>query len=168
MRETPEDLRRLQELLERSIGRAGEFLRSSFRMPEHSLSAEQLANHLRGIRNVALATVTQRGEPRVAPTGALFYRGAFHIPTVAAAARARHVARRPAVSLTYYEGSALAIIAHGRAALIPAGEPEFEALNELYISSGGQDIRAWGEAVYLRIDPDVLYTFALYPDRFPG
>jgi hypothetical protein len=113
VKETPEDLRQLQELLDRSVERAGDFLKSAFQMPDHSLSAGQLVRHLRGVCHVALATTTQRGEPRVAPIHALFYRGRFHVPTVATAARARHVAQRPAVSLTYYEGSDLAVIAHG-------------------------------------------------------
>lgn len=82
MRETPEDLGELQSLLERSIEQAGPFLRSSFEMPEHSLNAQQLANHLQGLPTVAMATVTARGEPRVAPISAIFYRGRFHIPTV--------------------------------------------------------------------------------------
>jgi len=39
VRETPADLEALQALLDRSIAGAGPFLRSSFQMPEHSLSA---------------------------------------------------------------------------------------------------------------------------------
>lgn len=48
MNETEIDLSRLQELLDASIAGAGEFLRSSFEMPEHSLSAAQLVEHLQG------------------------------------------------------------------------------------------------------------------------
>ena len=73
MRETAEDLQRLQTLLDDSIDRAGPFPRRSFEMPEHSLSAGQLAGHLQGSFTLALATVTARGEPRVAPIGALFF-----------------------------------------------------------------------------------------------
>jgi hypothetical protein len=39
MRETAADLERLQALLDDSIERAGPFLRSSFQLPGHSLSA---------------------------------------------------------------------------------------------------------------------------------
>jgi hypothetical protein len=46
LRESPIDLQRLQALLDDSITRASAFLRSSFEMPEHSLSAMQLAAHL--------------------------------------------------------------------------------------------------------------------------
>ncbi|MGO9885012.1 MAG: pyridoxamine 5'-phosphate oxidase family protein, partial [Solirubrobacteraceae bacterium] len=83
MRETAGDLERLQALLDDSIAVASPFLRSSFEMPEHSLSAQQLAVHLQGSLTVALATVTRRDEPRVAPINALFFRGSFHVPTVA-------------------------------------------------------------------------------------
>ena len=104
MRETSEDLQRLQTLLDRSIEGAGRFLRDSFRMPDRSLCAAQLVRFLQGIHNVALATVTRSGEPRVAPIGALFFRGRFHVPTVATAARTRHLLQRPAASLTLHEG----------------------------------------------------------------
>src|SRR5579863_9633629 len=125
MQETPSDMTELQALLGASIANAGAFLRSSFEMPEHSLSSGQLVAYLTGLRTVALATVTARGEPRVAPTGALFVRGRFAIPTVASAVRARHVAARPAVSLTLYDGNELAIIAHGQATILVEGEPDF-------------------------------------------
>jgi hypothetical protein len=42
MRETPEDIERLQALLDSSIARARAFLRRSFQMPEHALTAQQL------------------------------------------------------------------------------------------------------------------------------
>ena len=95
MNENPQDLRRLQDLLDASIERAGGFLRSSFEMPERSLSAAQLVGALDGHLTAALATTTAKGEPRVAPVNAIFCRGAFHVPTVAASARTRHAMRRP-------------------------------------------------------------------------
>ena len=100
MKETEQDLKRLQALLDGSIEGAGSFLRSSFRMPRHSLSAVQLVRHLGGLNTVAMATVTQKGEPRVAPIGSLLYRGRFHAPTLASAVRTRHLMERPSVSLT--------------------------------------------------------------------
>jgi hypothetical protein len=99
MREAPADLERLQTLIDRSMEGAGPFLRSSFQMPEHPLSAAQLTAHLQAALTVALATVTARGEPRVAPTSALCVRPSFHVPTVAQATRTRHLATRPAASL---------------------------------------------------------------------
>ena len=81
MRESAGQLTRLQELIDRSIAGAGPFLRNAFEMPERSLSAQQLVERLDGARTVALATTTARGEPRVAPIGALF----VHVPSVAQA-----------------------------------------------------------------------------------
>lgn len=60
MHETPDDLTRLQALLDASIAKAGLFLRESFEMPVRSLSAAQLAGALQDIVYVALATVTGR------------------------------------------------------------------------------------------------------------
>lgn len=71
MYETPEDIHLLQALLDRSIEQAGAFLRQSFQMPNHSLSARQLIHVWQGMQTIALATVTRNGEPRVAPIGAI-------------------------------------------------------------------------------------------------
>jgi Pyridoxamine 5'-phosphate oxidase len=161
VRETPADLERLQALIDRGIEGAGAFLRSSFQMPEHSLSAEQLAAHLQGSLTIALATTTARGEPRVAPIGALFVRGAFCVPSIAQAARARHLAQRPAASLTYFEGNDLAVIAHGRMTVVSDGDPAFDELDELQVNAGMESPRGWsGDAVYLRLDADRLFTYA--------
>lgn len=167
MRETADDLAWLQGLIARSIAGAGAFLRSSFEMPEHSLSAAQLVRHLAGVPTVALATVTAKGEPRVAPIGALFYRARFYIPTVATAARTRHLRARPAASLTYYAGIDLAVLVHGRAAIVAADDPAFGALDALHRElTGGAGVTSWGEGVFLRIEPDVFYSYARYPEQF--
>lgn len=166
MHETPEEMERLQLLLDASIAGAGAFLRRSFRMPEHSLSAAQLARYWQGICNVALATVTAKGEPRVAPIGALFYRGWFAIPTVATAARTRMVTARPAVSLTHYEGDDLAIIAHGTAAVVTPEDDDFAPLEAMQRAASGESVRAWGDGVYLRVAARTIVTFARFPERF--
>jgi Pyridoxamine 5'-phosphate oxidase len=161
MRESPGDLEQLQALIDRSIAGAGPFLRNAFEMPERSLSAEQLVDRLQGSLTVALATTTARGEPRVAPIGALFVRAAFHVPTVAQAARTRHLAARPAASLTYFEGTELAVVAHGRMAIIGASEPEFAELDAVQVECAGQSPTEWqGDGVYLRLDADRLFTYA--------
>src|SRR5215468_8892237 len=100
--ESAQDMQDLQALLDSSITRAEPVLRRSFEMPEHSLSARQIVSRLQGIVTLALATVTAKGEPRVAPIGSVFYKGHFNIPTVRSAARTRHILARPAVSLTYF------------------------------------------------------------------
>jgi nitroimidazol reductase NimA-like FMN-containing flavoprotein (pyridoxamine 5'-phosphate oxidase superfamily) len=165
MRETSADLQRLQLLIDDSIERASTFLRSSFEMPEHSLSAAQLAAHLQGALTVSLATVTVRGEPRVAPMNAVFLHGEFYLPTVAEAARARHLARRPSASLAYYEGTGVAVIAHGTAAIIGADHVDFAEIDSVQ-TQYAQSPREWhGTAVYLLFKPDTLHTYAQDPGR---
>jgi len=167
VRETAADLERLQALLDRSIEGAGPFLRSSFQMPEHSLSAAQLSGHLRGSLTVALATTTARGEPRVAPISALFVHAAFCVPSIAQAARARHLAQRPAASLTYFEGNDLAVIAHGQVAIVDGADPAFDKLDVLQVAAGMESPRGWsGDAVYLRLEPERLFTYARDPARY--
>jgi hypothetical protein len=167
MRETAAELEQLQALLLRSIEGAGPFLRSSFQMPEHSLSAAQLAGHLQGSLTVALATTTARGEPRVAPISALFVRAAFCVPSIAQAARARHLAQRPAASLTYFEGNDLALIAHGQVAIVDAADPAFDELDAVQVAAGMESPRGWsGDAVYLRLEPERLFTYARDPTRY--
>jgi hypothetical protein len=166
MYETPADLRQLQALLDHSITQASPFLRSSFEMPEHSLSAAQLVAHLEGSLTVAVATVTARSEPRVAPIGAFFVRAAFHVPTVAESARARHLTRRPAASLTYYEGIDVAVIAHGQMRAIGETDPAFAEIDGAWIQTGRESPTEWsGSPVYLRMEPATLYTYARYPER---
>jgi Pyridoxamine 5'-phosphate oxidase len=161
MRESPADLERLQALIDRSIEGAGPFLRNAFEMPQRSLSAEQLVDRLVGSITVALATVTARGEPRVAPIGALFVRAAFHVPTVAQAARTRHLAARPAASVTYFEGNDLAVVAHGRVEIIDPGDSAFAELDAVQVECGAQSPTEWqGDAVFLRLDADKLFTYA--------
>jgi hypothetical protein len=164
MEETPADMERLQMLLDRSIEQASRFLRSSFEMPEHSLSAAQLVAHLQGSLTVALGTVTARGEPRVAPIAAFLLRASFYVPTVAEAARARHLAARPGASLSYFEGIDLAVVAHGRATIIGADDPRFVELDATQVACGNPSVREWeGTGVYLNIEPASLFTFARYP-----
>lgn len=168
MHESEADLARLQAVLEASIAQAGEFLRSSLQMPDCSLSAAQVVRYLVGNQVVALATVTAKGEPRVAPIGSLFYRGAFHIPTVATAARTRHLMKRPAVSLTHAVGIDLALIVHGRATILRPDHADFEQLEAMQRESNGEGVLEWGEGVYLRVEAERFYTFARYPEQFPA
>jgi GNAT superfamily N-acetyltransferase len=165
MRETPQDIERLQALLDHSIERAGAFLRRSFQMPEHSLTAQQLIDYWQDVQTVALATVTTKGEPRIAPIGSLLYRGDIYIPTVATAARTRHVMKRPAVSLTLLRENEWAIIVHGYAAIISPDHSDFKTLENLLYASTHTKAGEWGEGVYLRIQAEAIYTYNRHPHR---
>ena len=60
MRETQTDREALQALIDASVTRAGDYLRSSLEMPAKTLSANQLVNKLDGMLEVAFATVTAK------------------------------------------------------------------------------------------------------------
>jgi hypothetical protein len=163
VQETTADLTSLQALIERSIDAAGPFLRRSFEMPEHSLTAQQVVACLDGVPVVSFATVTAKGEPRVAPIGSLFWRGRFHIPTVMEAVRTRHVRQRPAVSLTWYDGTDRAVIVHGRASTLGVDHPDFATLDALHQQLTGASVTSWGDGAYLRVEADVLYSYTRHP-----
>jgi len=166
MYETPEDIQNLKALLDRSIEQAGAFLRQSFEIPDHCLSARQLVHHWQGLQTVALATVTQKGEPRVAPIGALLLRGRFYSPTVAQAVRTKHVLRHPAISFTYYQGNELAVIVHGEATVMRPDHPDFAAVESFQREMSGHSVLEWGEGVFLQLIPSTIYTYATFPERY--
>jgi hypothetical protein len=76
MFETSEDLRALQQLLDVSYTGTGSHLRSIWG-EDSRLDAEAVSAELSGVQVLDLATVTPRGEPRVAPVDGLFFRGKF-------------------------------------------------------------------------------------------
>lgn len=166
MYETSDDIQQLQDLLDRSIEQAGVFLRQSFQMPDHSLSTQQLVHFWQGMQTIALATVTKDGKPRVAPIGALLFRGKFYIPTLMTAARTKHILHHPAVSFTLYQVNDFAVIAHGNATIIPPEHSIFADVETLEREATGKSVQEWGEGVFLQITPKTLFTFARDIDGF--
>jgi hypothetical protein len=167
--ETPDDLRRLQEVLDRSRSeaRSGQLLHIF--KPERALGAEQLVRLFPSRHVGALATATRQGRPRVAPVDLLLVRGAFQASTPSTTARARDLRRNPAASLTYFEGDDLAVIAHGDAVLIGPGAAGFEeadaACRAVYESSALD----WSpSSVYIRLEPATLFTMCRDPGRLAG
>ncbi|SFJ17123.1 Pyridoxamine 5'-phosphate oxidase [Amycolatopsis sacchari] len=154
------DIERLQQLLDESEENAGPHLRSTFGIPAQTLTASQVAGYLAKPRSLAFATVSARNEPRVAPVDAVFHGGVFHVPTVAGSARAKHVASRPAVSLTRWVPSEIAIIVHGKASVLGPDHGDFAALNELYGPPWWQDVLEDGGGVYLRVSAERMFVWA--------
>jgi hypothetical protein len=163
------DLADLQRLLDESARSAGDALRETFEPEGHMLSARQLAAYFDRSRGFALATVTAEGDPRVAPVGAIFYRAKFHVPTADYSKRVEHLERRDALSLTHFVLGSIAIIVHGRAALLSSTDPDFAALEALH--DGGEwwrKLRGTDSAVYLRVEPRRVYSWAADPSAFPA
>jgi hypothetical protein len=98
--ETEDDLRFVQELLDRTLAHANPHLTSIVKS-ERRLNARQIATYLQGTKHVAFATVNERGQPRVAPLDGVFIRGHFTVSTGAEAARLRHLRANPACSAVH-------------------------------------------------------------------
>jgi uncharacterized pyridoxamine 5'-phosphate oxidase family protein len=142
VRETPEDLARIQELLDRSYARAGPHL-LDIHTPDRRLRAEQLVERLEGMCLLALATVTADGRPLVGPVDGVFYRGAFHFSSGEQSFRYRHIHRRPQVSATHVPSEQFAVTVHGRGTFVDirAGTNDGlrQALLDVYTPRYGAD-----------------------------
>ncbi len=169
MRETAEDLARLQEVLDASYAAGGAHL-LRIHTPECRLDAAALAAKLEGMKLLALATVSSAGAPVVGPVDGIFLHGAFHFGSAPDSVRARHIAARPEVSATHLPGEELAVTVHGRAVPVDVNAPEGaelrQTLLDIYVPRYGED---WadmldGGAVYWRLEPRRMYTFFMSED----
>jgi pyridoxine/pyridoxamine 5'-phosphate oxidase len=148
----------LDRLLQASIERAGPYLRESFEMPEHSMDAARVRALFERARTIALATVAPTGVPRVAPVDAFLDGTAFCVPTVATSARCRHLTTNPAASLTCFEKD-WAVLAHGTSAIVRESDDAFGALEERAREAGMSSVLEWGEGVYVRVEPELVFTW---------
>jgi hypothetical protein len=112
MYETSVELKELQALLDASLSRSNEHLRSII-STERTLTAELLTQLLTGMRTLALSTVTAQGEPRISGVDGHFLHGKWHFGTARGAAKARHLAARPAASAAHRSGEELGVYTNG-------------------------------------------------------
>ena len=167
MLETPEELTRLQGLLDRSMASAGPHLRSII-TDERRLGAAALAARLAGMRLLVLATATADGRPVTGPVDGYFLHGTFWFSSGADAVRMRHLAARPAVSATHLPGEDLAVSVHGTAELHPMSAPAAaelrQAMLDEYLPKQGPSFEEWldnADALAARIEPARMFTFHL-------
>ena len=163
VRETPDDLTALQDLLDRSYAAAGAHL-LRIHTPERRLSAAQVAERLDGMCLLALATVTADGRPLVGPVDGIFYRGAFHFGSSPDSVRFRHIRARPQVSATHLPGEELAVTVHGRAIEVPVEGGFRETVLGIYVPRYGEEWEADfldGGPVYARIEAERMFAFAM-------
>jgi Pyridoxamine 5'-phosphate oxidase len=167
MHETAEDIRALQELLDRSHAAAGRHLRGII-SEERRVGAAELAERLTGMTLLALATVTADGRPLVGPVDGIFYRGAFHFGTAPNAVRWRHILARPHVSATHLPGEEFAVTVHGRAVPLDLKAPEAagfrQTVLDIYVPRYGPEWETEfldAGPVYARIEADKMFTFQM-------
>ncbi|WP_440899968.1 pyridoxamine 5'-phosphate oxidase family protein [Actinosynnema sp.] len=162
MRETPEELNELQALLDASLSRSTDHLRSI--VVEHTMTAEQLTQVLTGMRTLALSTVTAKGEPRISAVDGHFLHGKWHFGTARTAAKARHLAARPAASAAHLRGEDLGVFAHGAVEVLnpPDGEAAADWPEVLaYLKDFYGDQSDWdGEVFYYRLRPHWMTVYA--------
>jgi hypothetical protein len=159
--ETDDDRRALAALLDDSYERGGPHLRSIF-SPELRIHADELIELMRGMQLLALATVTARCEPRVAPVDGLFFRGHLWFGSSPDSVRFTHVRARPQVSATHVRGEELAVVAHGTATIVDVAAAEHGAFADYCVEIYGESWRDWGDgAAYARIDATTMFASRL-------
>lgn len=166
MRETAEDLARLQSLLDRSYEAAGAHLRDVI-TPERRLTAGQVARRLDGMCLLTLTTVTADSRPISGAVDGFFYRGEWYFGSSHESLRFRHLRQRPAVSATYLPAEELSVTAHGRAHEIDARTHDDGRFAEVvvgYYSTRFDGAESMLESsAYARIEPERMFTFYLDP-----
>ena len=164
MYETPDELHELQTLLDASLSRSTDHLRSII-SSENTVDAPQLAEILTGMRVLALSTVTSAGEPRISAVDGHFLHGKWVFGTARTAAKARHLAARPAASAAHIQGEELGVFTHGTVEILNplagdrAGDwPELVAhFEKIY----GDDAFDWDvEVIYFRLHPHWMTVYA--------
>ena len=163
MNETGQDLRNLQDLLDKSDANAGRHLKEVI-TPERRLTAEEVSLRLTGMRLLTLATVTGDGRPLTGPVDGVFYRGAFNFGSSPHAVRIRHIVSRPYLSATHLPGEEFSVTVHGRASVLDMRAEENaelrQVLLDLYTPLYGVSWEDFLDAnVRVRIDPDRMFTF---------
>lgn len=163
MRETAEELDELQSLLATSLSGSTAHLRSI--VTERTVTAHQLTQILTGMCTLALSTVTANGEPRISAVDGHFLHGAWYFGTARTAAKARHLAARPAASAAHLRGEDLGVFTHGTVEVLnpqdrgpaPAWPELLVYLKDFY----GDDAFDWNdEVVYFRLRPHWMTVYA--------
>lgn len=167
MHETPDELARLQRLLDDSMRAAGPHLRSII-TDERRLDAVGLCDLLEGMRLLVVGTVSADGRPLVGPVDGYFLHGSFWFSSGRESVRMRHLAARPAVSASHVPGEELAVTVHGRAELFdladPAGDELRRAMLDHYLPIQGAAFETWlsnSDSLGARIDTERMFTLHL-------
>lgn len=163
----------LQSLLDTSVAGAGAHLRSIVDPTSRVLDAGRLTAVLTGMCTLTLATVTARGEPRVSGVDGHFLHGCWVAGTARSAVKARHLAARPATSVSHLRGEDLGVFVHGRVVeLAPLDRPQDPAwpavLDHLTAHYGASPLEWDDEIVYWRVEPTWMVAYCPDPSSLDG
>jgi uncharacterized pyridoxamine 5'-phosphate oxidase family protein len=167
MHETTDDVLWLQSLLDRSYQAAGEHLRS-ITTPPRRIPAAELPAILPGVQIIDLATVTQKGKPRVGPVDGLFFRARWYFSSAKTSLRYRNLEHSQNVSAAHTRGEEISIVVHGNALVFDLNHPDHAAFrdyaSEVYVPLYGdswQKFAASPDIFYARVDPELMFTFRM-------
>jgi len=167
MHESPEELERLQQVLDASAATAGAHLRSII-SEERRVDALSLCQRLQGMCLLVVATVTADGRPLVGPVDGYFLHGTFWFSSGRDSVRMRHLSARTAVSATYLPGQEFAVTVHGRAELFDVLDPAHgeleQAMLDFYLPKQGPAFETWLHAenpIGAKIVPEKIFTFQM-------
>ncbi|MFI5892657.1 pyridoxamine 5'-phosphate oxidase family protein [Actinoplanes sp. NPDC051513] len=159
MRETPEELAALQDLLDASLSRSTAHLQSI--VAERTMPAQRLVETLTGMCTLALSTVTATGEPRISGVDGHFLHGRWIFGTARTAAKARHLAARPAASAAHLRGEELGVFTHGTAEILGPSTADWAELLAYLQDFYGKNAFDWeNEVVYYRLRPHWMTVYA--------
>jgi hypothetical protein len=166
MYETDAELEGLQALLDESLPRSSEHLRSIVKPGERTITARQLAGVITGMCTLALATVTAKGEPRISAVDGHFLHGRWVFSTDGSAVKARHLRSRPAASVAHLRGDDLGVFAHGDVEFVEKDQPDWSVIDDHLTKHYGSSPTTWGDdIVYLRLQPHWMVAYAFNPAK---
>src|SRR3982751_143859 len=136
MDETPDELRDLQDLLDRSFTRASSHLKSIME-PQRRLRAERLVEDLPLPAVLNIATVTAKGEPRLSAVDGHFLHGRWHFTTAAQSPKARQLLARPSISASFTPRDGFGVFCHGTVSHLTGADRQ--ALHAHFAATYGVD-----------------------------
>jgi general stress protein 26 len=160
MLESESEIAALQELLDRSHRGATGHLREIIN-DRTRLSAAELVRLLTGMKVLSVATVTRGGEPRISALDGHFLHGTWTFGTSGEAAKAKHLAARPAVSVAHVDGERMAVFAHGRAERMRDGDPDWDETLAHWTAHYDSNPLTWGDDIRMyRLRPEWMVGYA--------
>lgn len=165
MYETAQEVERLQALLDASRARATEHLRGIID-DRRTLRALDVVELLTGMKVLALATVTARGEPRLSAVDGHFLHASWTWSTSGTSAKARDLEARPSVSVAHVDNEELAVFSHGTAIRLLPGCAEWDETLAHWTAHYGGSPLEWGDDIRVyRLEPSWMVGYASDRDR---
>ncbi|MGN6303099.1 MAG: pyridoxamine 5'-phosphate oxidase family protein [Angustibacter sp.] len=160
MYETDEEIETLQRLLDASYGASTGHLRGII-TDDRRLTASDLVALLTGMKVLSVATVTARGEPRISALDGHFLHGTWSFGTSGTAAKARHMAARPAVSVAHVDGEELAVFSHGHVERQHPDDADWTPTIAHWTAHYGSSPLEWGDDIAMyRYHPTWMVGYA--------